>query len=229
VWEGLASDVFYTRCLLLCPTGTDQPTHTNHPKTNLQQPTNRQMFYFPDSEGFRFRGGGNGVYFAAKDLHVAEISAAVSLSLRRTPGRPGGPPVARLSVSLTGAAGGGGRGARGGGGGEGAASVRDAVGAAEAARAAAAARADGARRAAMRSAGGGGKGAAAAAPQSPTRRSGSGRFGRAGGGGSGNWSDDFSGIGSPKKGRGVAKFLDNLSSRTEQLKGRLSAAAAASG
>lgn len=30
-----------------------------------------QMFYFPDAEGFRFRGGGGGIFFAAKDLHVA--------------------------------------------------------------------------------------------------------------------------------------------------------------
>lgn len=73
--------------LLLCP----QPAHRP------------QLFYFPETEGFRFRGGGGGVYFAAKDLHVAEVSAAISISLQRAPSSRGGGQVARLSVSLGGA------------------------------------------------------------------------------------------------------------------------------
>jgi len=206
------------------PSRTASPPNTSqHPSSSATHPNNHhpQMFYFPDSEGFRFRGGGNGVYFAAKDLHVAEISAAISVSLQRAPGKSG--PVARLTVSLTGASTGGDAGCQAG---QTGGSVGAAVTAAEAARAAAAQRAENAREAALRAAkqqqrqqGG--------APGRPGASDG-GRSPFSGSGGSG-WQDGFSGVGSPRKGRGVAKFLDNLSTRKEQLKEKISAAAASAG
>ncbi|GBF98523.1 hypothetical protein Rsub_11514 [Raphidocelis subcapitata] len=186
----------------------------------------KQLFYFPESEGFRFRAGGAGVFFAAKDLHISDVSAAVSLSLAPAPpARPGAPRRARLAVSLGGAAGGPGTAGQRAGSAVGA--VGAAVTAAEAARAAAAERAESARQAAVRAARQQ-PGAAASGAGAAAGRGGAGERSGGGGGAGGDWSDDLpSGIGPGRKGRRVARFLDGLSDRKEQLKGRITAAAAA--
>eukprot|EP00775_Hariotina_reticulata_P002641 gene2641-2942_t len=38
-------------------------------------------YHFPQQQGFRFSGGGGGIYCGVKDLHLCEVSGAFSLSL----------------------------------------------------------------------------------------------------------------------------------------------------
>jgi hypothetical protein len=50
----------------------------------------------------RFSGGGNGVYFACKDLHLCEVSAAFSLELEALPAQQQQQQQVRLKVTLSG-------------------------------------------------------------------------------------------------------------------------------
>ncbi|KAL6745957.1 hypothetical protein V8C86DRAFT_1618625 [Haematococcus lacustris] len=61
----------------------------------------KQQLYFPEVKGYRFSTGGSGVYIAARDLFLSEVSGRFELSCERFT-RPDGSLAARLTVLLAG-------------------------------------------------------------------------------------------------------------------------------
>ncbi|KAG1654977.1 hypothetical protein FOA52_004564 [Chlamydomonas sp. UWO 241] len=64
----------------------------------------KQQLYFPAAKGYRFSTGNSGVYFAAHDLFISELSGRFDLDIELVT-KPDGSTVAQLKVSLGGAAG----------------------------------------------------------------------------------------------------------------------------
>lgn len=49
----------------------------------------KQLLYFPDIDGYRFRAGSGGIFLGSKDLFISELSASCYVSCRREIGDDG--------------------------------------------------------------------------------------------------------------------------------------------
>jgi hypothetical protein len=53
----------------------------------------KQLLYFPEIEGFRFRSGSGGIFLGSKDLFISDLALSFHLSCQRQLGHDGRPKV----------------------------------------------------------------------------------------------------------------------------------------
>lgn len=60
----------------------------------------KQLLYFPEVDGFRFRSGSGGTFVGSKDLFISEIAASFHVACRREIGADGRPRVQLLLLCM---------------------------------------------------------------------------------------------------------------------------------
>jgi hypothetical protein len=61
----------------------------------------KQLLYFPEIEGFRFRSGSGGIFLGSKDLFISDLAVSFYLACNRQIGHDGQPKVCWCTVCKT--------------------------------------------------------------------------------------------------------------------------------